>query len=181
MNAQQAAEFLGAHVETVRRLARKSGIPAFKVGKDWRFRREALVRWADGDHLRRQPPRILVVDDEQAIRNLAKRLLETEGYQVSLASGGAEGLTRLDSEAISLILLDLKMPVMNGPAFLERMQEAGYDIPVIIVTGYPDSELVAEAMRHGPITLIAKPIDRQKLMQTVSRELRGAREAQGPQ
>ena len=68
LNAREAAEYLGAHVETVRRLARKGEIPAFKVGKDWRFRRRALLRWNDEHHLRTQPPCVLVVEDEEIER-----------------------------------------------------------------------------------------------------------------
>ena len=72
MNAKEAAQFLGAHVETIRRLARKGEVPAYKVGKDWRFRREALVEWVDGHPVRQKLPNILIVDEEEPIRNLVE-------------------------------------------------------------------------------------------------------------
>jgi len=177
LNAQEAADFLGAHLETVRRLARKGEIPAYKIGKDWRFRQEALISWAEKDHLRRKPSFMLVIDDDDGVRKLIRRFLEAEGYRVCLASDGAEGLAWLNRESVNLILLDLKMPGMNGPEFLKEMRKINHELPVIVATGYPDGDLIAEAVRYGPFTLLAKPINRGQLMQAVRTALNGAREA----
>jgi excisionase family DNA binding protein len=177
LNAQQAADFLGAHVETVRRLARKGNIPSYKMGKDWRFRREALMDWAEKDHLKRKPPSVLVIDDDEGICKVMKRFLEAESYRVYLASDGAEGLAFLNRESANLILLDLKMPGMNGAAFLCEFRKKHGNLPVIVVTGYPDSHLMVEAMKYGPITLLAKPIDRGQLIQAVKTTLGGQRSA----
>ncbi|MFC1494689.1 response regulator [Thermodesulfobacteriota bacterium] len=177
LNAKEAAEFLGAYVETIRRLARKGEIPAYKVGKDWRFRKKALINWAETHHLRLKPPFVLVIDDDDGFRNLMRRFLEANGYRVCLASDGAEGLAWLNKESVNLILLDLKMPGMNGPEFLKEMRKTNYELPVVVATGYPDGNLMVEALRHGPFTLLAKPIDREQLMQAVRTALNGAREA----
>ena len=177
LNAKEAAEFLGAYVETIRRLARKGEIPSYKIGKDWRFRKEALTKWAETHHLRRKPLCLLVIDDDDGVRMLMRRFLEAEGYRVCLASDGAEGLTCLNRESIKLILLDLKMPKMNGPEFLRRCREANPNLPVIVITGYPDSDLMTGAMRYGPITLVAKPIEREPLIHAVHTLLNGTREA----
>ncbi len=176
LNAQEAGHFLGAHVETIRRLARKGDIPAYKIGKDWRFRREALLRWAEESQFNRQAPYVLVIDDEESFRTLIIRFLKPEGYRVLQASSGREGLSLLSDHSVDLILLDLKMPEMNGPEFLRRCRKTNPNLPVIIVTGYPDSDLMAEAMRYGPITLVAKPIEREQIMQAVGSVLSGARE-----
>ena len=177
LNAKEAAELLGAYVETVRRLARKGEIPAYKIGKDWRFRKEALIHWAETQPLGRKPPLVLVIDDDTGVRELMRRFLEAEHYRVCLASDGAEGLAWLNRESVNLILLDLKMPGMNGPQFLSRCREANPILPVIVITGYPDSDLMMEALRHGPITLLAKPIEREQLMLAVHTVLKGAGEA----
>ena len=174
MNTGEAAAFLKAHIETVRRLARRGEIPAFKMGKDWRFRKESLLRWAEEHHLRSKPPSILVLDDDLGVRNLIRRFLEAENFLSHQASNGAEGLAYLKTEIVNLILLDLKMPQMNGPEFLQRLMETGHRPPVIIVTGYPDGDLMAEAMRYGPITLVAKPFEREPLMRAVRTALNGA-------
>lgn len=179
LNAQAAADYLGAHVETVRRLARKGKIPAFKVGKDWRFQRRALLRWIDEHHLRTHPPCVLVVEDEEIARELVKNFLEEKGYRVHLAWDGREGLGCVNNERVDLVLLDLQMPVMNGPEFLRELRQRNQHLPVIILTGYPDSDLMTEALRYGPFTLLAKPFQGKALMQAVDAVLNGARVAQG--
>ena len=177
LNAQEAAIFLRVHVETIRRLARKGDIPAFKVGKDWRFRREALLAWADKHPLGGKPPCILVVDNDQSVRDLMGHYLKADSYHALLAPGCAEGLAYLENENVNLILLDLKMPGMNGPEFLHRLREDGRRLPVIVVTGYPESDLMLKAMRYGPITLLAKPIERAPLIQAVRTALNGTCDA----
>ena len=124
--------------------------------------------------LRRKPPFVLVIDDDAGVRKLMRRYLEAEGYRVCLASVGAEGLAWLNRESVNLILLDLKMPGMNGPEFLKEMRKMNEYLPVIVVTGHPDGDLMAEAVRHGPFTLLAKPIDREQLIQAVITALNGA-------
>lgn len=178
MNAQEAARFLGAHVETVRRLARRGDIPAFKVGKDWRFHREALEQWTATHHQRQARPTVLVVDDEQGIRQTVEYRLSREGLGVLVAADGRKGLEMLRSNPVDLILLDLKMPGMNGPEFLGEMQALGLDTPVIIITGYPDSKMVMEAMTYGPVTLLAKPLTKDMLLRAVRTELGGAYQTQ---
>eukprot|EP01022_Parablepharisma_sp_SALTPOND_P033242 TRINITY_DN88340_c0_g1_i1.p1 TRINITY_DN88340_c0_g1~~TRINITY_DN88340_c0_g1_i1.p1 ORF type:complete len:309 (-),score=62.69 TRINITY_DN88340_c0_g1_i1:668-1594(-) len=174
MNAQEAADYLGAHVETVRRLARRGDIPAFKVGKDWRFRREALEQWIETHHQRHARSTVLVVDDEAAIRQAIEHHLTKEGYGVLHASDGLKGLEALQNNSIDLILLDLKMPAMSGPEFLRQMHDQELEVPVIIITGYPDSDMVMKAMTYGPVTLLAKPIPKDMLLRAVRTELGGA-------
>ena len=113
-----------------------------------------------------------MVDDEPAIRDLIEFHLARDGYEIHQSGNGQEGLRLLRSQAVDLILLDLKMPGMNGSDFLRQMQERGLGLPVIIITGYPDSDLVMEAMRYGPITLLAKPLSKNMLLKAVRTELR---------
>jgi len=163
-NASEAAEFLGAHVETVRRLARRGRIPSFKVGKDWRFRKADLLHWAENHHLRNQPPVILVVDDDRPVRDLARQIFERQGYQVREVSDGIEGLAAFNRENVQLILLDLQMPTMNGVEFLAHLRRFDKNVPVILITGYPDSELITEAMQQSPVLLLPKPIEKEMLL-----------------
>ena len=176
LNAKEAAAFLGGHVETIRRLARRGDIPAYKIGKDWRFRREALLRWAEEQHLLRKPPCVLAVDDDPIVRKLITRLLEPEGFQVVTAGSGMDALAYLEKESADLILLDLKMPEMNGAEFLAELRKLDPELPVIFITSYPESNLVVEAMRYGPFMLLAKPIEGEHLIRSVKRELNGRTE-----
>ena len=75
LNARQAAAFLGVHIETVRRLARRREIPSFKVGTDWRFSKETLRRWFEKQGPRTRPGTVLVVDDDPPVLRSISRMV----------------------------------------------------------------------------------------------------------
>ncbi|MBI5598705.1 MAG: response regulator [Deltaproteobacteria bacterium] len=81
--------------------------------------------------------RVLVVDDEEGIRLLYKEELEEEGCSVELAASGEEALKRLEASSIDLVLLDIKMPGMDGVEVLRKIKEKWKDLPVILCTAYP--------------------------------------------
>jgi DNA-binding response OmpR family regulator len=81
--------------------------------------------------------RILVVDDEEGLRLLYKEELEDEGAEVIVASSGQEALDKLDDNEVDLVLLDIKMPGMDGVEVLRRVKEKFSDMPVILCTAYP--------------------------------------------
>ena len=171
LNVADAAAWLGVHIQTMRRLARQKKLPAFKLGRDWRFRRQALVQWADAQHRVDTPGRdacsVLVIDDDDGVARGLSRLLGGFGCQARLASGGIDGLAQVAQAVPDLILLDLVMPEMNGPEFLAELRRVHPELPVAIVTGYPDSELMIEATRYAPVMLLAKPIEPELLERTV--------------
>lgn len=175
LNAQEAAKLLGAHVETIRRMARKGKIPAFKVGKDWRFRQAALLNWSETNPDLRRKANLLVIDDDAGVRKLMHRYFEPMGYALRSTASGVEGLECINKDAIDIVLLDLAMPVMDGPVFMRELRKIQPDIPVIIVTGYPDGKLMMEASRFGPLMLIPKPIEKKMLLSAVNLALNGVR------
>ena len=166
-NAREASIFLNAHVETIRRLARKGNIPSFKVGKDWRFRKEDLIKWSQSHHLRNQMPAVLIVDDESSIRSYLRKFFQKKGFLVFEAENGKSGLECLKKDTVNLILLDLKMPEMNGAEFLAELRQEKIKIPVILITGYPESHLIHDAMQYSPLLLMLKPVDKNQLFDTV--------------
>lgn len=180
LDALAAAELLNVHVETLRRLARRGEIPSFKVGKDWRFERGALERWANGQRAVVQPvlpsppprkpserPLVLVVDDEERVRSSLLGMLDRLGCRGVAAADGAAALELLGRETPALVLLDLMMPRMSGPEVLRRIRATHQELPVVIVTGHPDSALMTEAMDHGPLLLLSKPVSAAQLTRTV--------------
>jgi excisionase family DNA binding protein len=163
MDALDAAAFLGVHVETIRRLARRGEIPSFKVGKDWRFRRDALERWSDTQRAGGKPALVMTVDDEIEVCRTICRMVQRLGYSALHATDGEAGLKLLSRDVPGLILLDLAMPGMSGVEFLRELRATHPELPVAIVTGRPDSDLMVEAMKYGPLMIVSKPVAEQQL------------------
>ena len=175
LDAQEAAGLLGAHVETLRRLARKGAVPAYKIGKDWRFNKQTLTRWLENQQGRHQAPLVLVVDDEPGIRNVLTAFMKQDGYRVTAAADGQQALAAAQRALPDVVLLDLMLPDMHGVAVLKALRNLKADLPVIMITGYPDSRLIAEALLHPPVTLLPKPVAGDVLLKTVRMVLDGAR------
>jgi excisionase family DNA binding protein len=161
----EAAAFLGAHEQTIRRLARRGAIPCFKVGRDWRFRREALVKWSEAQPSGAATCSVLIIDDEERVCRMMGKILERIGCVVRQTTRAKEGLELVREDAPDVILLDLVMPDMNGPRFLAELRKTHPELPV--VTGYPDSELMAQASQYAPVMMLAKPVERELLERTV--------------
>lgn len=170
LNIAKAAAYLGIHIQTLRRLTRQNRVPGFKVGREWRFRRETLIKWADEQHLRFDAPAsclVYVVDDEaeagQALVNALRRI----GCEARRATTGARGMALIAEQVPDLVLLDLKMPDMTAPRFLAELRKTQPNLPVAIVTGHPGSDLMIEAAQHAPVMVVLKPVEREQLERTV--------------
>jgi len=112
---------------------------------------------------------LLVVDDEQDIRDASERILSRIGYQVQKASRGDEALDILNKNSIDIVLLDLKMPGMDGMEVLARIRERSTEIQVIVITGYATVETAIEAMKQGAYDFIPKPFEPDQLRIVVNR------------
>lgn len=110
---------------------------------------------------------ILIVDDEPQIRNSLKDILEFEEYTVSEATDGLDGLAKIKKTSFDLILLDIKMPKMDGMETLERIQILRPDIPVIMISGHANIDTAVEAVKKGAFDFIAKPLDLNRLLITI--------------
>ncbi len=110
---------------------------------------------------------ILIVDDERAIRNTLRDILEYEKLQVDEAADGKEGWEKIRKGKHDLILCDIKMPGMDGMELLVKMQEAGIDTPVIMISGHGNIETAVEAVKKGAYDFIQKPLDLNRLLVTL--------------
>ncbi len=110
--------------------------------------------------------RILIIDDERAIRNALREILEYENYQVDDAEDGPTGIELLGKETYDVILCDIKMPRMDGIEVLDHIQETT-DAPVVMISGHGTIETAVEAIRKGAYDFIAKPLDLNRLLITL--------------
>lgn len=118
------------------------------------------------------PERILVVDDEEPIREIVSSMLASAGYQCSQAGTGIEALSVLDSgKQFELMLSDLMMAELDGIGLLERTKEKYPDMPVIMVTAVHDISVALAAIRNGAYDYLLKPFEREQLLATVRRAL----------
>ena len=111
--------------------------------------------------------RLLVVDDEEAVRNLLQRILEGAGYQVTTAANGREALYQVSLGETDVVLLDIKMPEMSGIEVLSKLATDSPDICAIMVTSVVDTETAVEAMKLGAYDYILKPFNRDNVLQKV--------------
>lgn len=115
--------------------------------------------------------KILVIDDERAIRNTLKEILEFEGYTVEVAENGRIGLERALSNAFDLIFTDIKMPEMDGMEFLQAYREGmaqqnSVEVPVVVITGHGSVDTAVESLKGGAFDFIQKPLDLNRLLVT---------------
>ena len=117
------------------------------------------------------PVCILVVDDEQGIRQGSKRIIDRMGGRALTASTGEEGLAIVEKENVDIVLLDLKMPGMDGMEVLNTIQERWPEILVIVITGFATIETAIEAMKKGAYDFIPKPFEPDQLRIVVNRAM----------
>jgi len=111
--------------------------------------------------------RILVIDDEKNMRHMLAVLLEKEGYGVATAGDGKEGLDLAGATYFDVILCDLKMPVMDGMAFLEKFQEMKLESTVIVMSAYGTLDTAIEAMKRGAYDYVSKPFKADEILLTL--------------
>ncbi|MBE7558992.1 response regulator [bacterium] len=167
MDAHEAAEYLKVNVQTLRRLARDNEIPSFKVGGAWRFKRSTLDAWVSRRQDRGSSPTILLVDDDELVRGVLERILRDCGFEVAVCESGQEALLYLERHAPQLLIIDLMMPGMDGVETLRAVRARFDFLPVILVTGYPDSDLLAQALQYSPFALLPKPLRTSQLLEAV--------------
>jgi DNA-binding NtrC family response regulator len=113
-------------------------------------------------------PRILVVDDEHALRLTIAANLELEGFDVVEADGAAQALERIEEGSFDLVLSDVRMPGMNGVDLFRAIRARRPDLPVILMTAFALEGLVQEALREGVFTLLPKPFAIEHLVAAIS-------------
>ena len=166
LTVKETAKYLRIPLPTVYYLVQRGQLPAIQIGGRWRIKKNAL----DKDIVKEEKsgqPTVLVVDDDESLQNLFKLFLKKIGFSRVVVGTVKEAIAALEKQRFDLVFLDLKLP--DGPAddvydFVKREQP---DCPIIIITGYPDSEMLDRILAKGPITVLKKPLKTEQLQQTV--------------
>ncbi len=124
--------------------------------------------------------KILIIDDEEEVREVLRIQLESVNYNVIEASDGEEGvkMMKLGSNLlqVGMIICDIRMPKVNGIEAIDYLKRNAPSIPIIVLTGYPDSELAVSLMKKGVKDYMVKPIEKEKLLAKVAEILAAPQE-----
>ncbi|MBR4166213.1 MAG: sigma-54-dependent Fis family transcriptional regulator [Bacteroidales bacterium] len=111
--------------------------------------------------------KILIVDDERAIRNSLKEILGDEGYDVDIAEDGPSALAKVDKEKYDVIFCDIKMPGMDGTEVLDKLVADGVDAAIVMISGHGDIATAVECIKKGAFDFIQKPLDLNRILITI--------------
>ena len=111
-------------------------------------------------------PRILIADDEEGIRE-SLNLILGDAYDLAFARDGEETLKAAEANQFALILLDVKMPKLDGIEVLKRLKAANNVTPVVVLTAYQSVELAQEAVKLGAMNYLPKPFEREEILRAV--------------
>lgn len=170
MTLQEVASYLRVTKQTIYRFLEKRGMPATKVGRQWRFEKAEINVWLQQSSAGKAA-KILVIDDDETMCSLFKDTLEDLGHMITTTTESAEGLELVRKRDYDLVFLDLKMPGMDGAELFRRIKEVKRKLPVTIITGYPDSELMRRALAHGPFGVMNKPFSSSDILDAVENYL----------
>jgi two-component system nitrogen regulation response regulator NtrX len=111
--------------------------------------------------------KILIIDDERAIRRALKEILEFEGFEIEEAENGKEGLDKAKSGAFEIIFCDIKMPLMDGMEVLDELLKLKVETPLIMISGHGNIDTAVQAIKKGAFDFIEKPLDLNRILVTI--------------
>ena len=169
LTTEEVLAYLQVNLRTVYRLIKDKKMPAVRVGRQWRFRKRDIEAWLNSQRAesatalpapavdRGEGRRVLVVDDEESIRELLSKTLAIERYEVDTAVDAAGALDRMRASDYDLLIADLKMPGMDGLTLIRKAKSLNADLRIIIITGYSSESSAIEAVNLGVNGYLTKP------------------------
>jgi len=142
-----------------------------KVGSQWRFDEALIKNWLL-HYSTEVKYTILVIDDDESICFLLKNMLEDGGHIVTTVSESLIGIELVKNRDYDFVFLDLKMPGMDAAELFKQLRANKPKLPVAIITGYPDSDLMTEALAYGPFCIMKKPFTEADIMSGINNYLR---------
>jgi len=135
------------------------------VSNQWRFTEGLINKW-----LWNQIPKekkVLVVDNDEVICDLLKNIISSDGHRVVAVQNGVEAIKWIKISTFDLVFLDLAMPDISGVEVLKQIKEINSNLPVVIITGYPDSELMDQVLELGSISVVKKPFTKNQISSVI--------------
>ena len=166
LTVKETAEYLRIPLPTVYYLVQRGKIPAIQIGGRWRIKKSSL----DRDVLHQDTPgqpTVLVVDDDPGLQDLFRTFLKTIGFSRVVVGTATEAIKSLRKQKFDLMFLDLQLPDAPGDQVYKTAKQIDPDLNVIVITGYPDSEILDRILQVSPVTVLKKPLKVQQLYQTV--------------
>jgi excisionase family DNA binding protein len=178
LTTEEVLDYLQVNLRTVYRLIKRGRIPAIRVGRQWRFRKRDIDAWLAGNQGQTpsrssglERPRVLVVDDEEAVRDLIAKTLTMADYEVNCASDGQAALDALKDTDFDLLITDLRMPGMDGLTVIRQARRLSPSLPIIIITGYSTEASAIEAINLGVCGYLTKPFRLPRILSVAARAL----------
>ncbi len=166
LTVKETAKYLRIPLPTVYYLVQRGQLPAIQIGGRWRIKKDSL----DKDVLKEDrsgQPTVLVVDDDVSLQNLFKVFLKKIGFSRVVVGTVKDAIAALEKQHFDLLFLDLKLP--DGPAddVYDAAKEIDPELPIVVITGYPDSSMLNRILTKGPVTVLKKPLKVDQIKQTV--------------
>ena len=179
LTTEEVLEYLQVNLRTVYRLIKTKSIPAVRVGRQWRFKRQDIDAWLAGRAAAGHTPaaqnarrRLLLVDDDEGTRVLLAKMLERD-YDVETAvdgTGALDALRRAGSR-YDLMISDLNMPGMDGIALIREVKAISPTLPIIIITGYSSEKSAIDAVNLRVAGYLTKPLRDSQVLEAAARAL----------
>ena len=166
LTVKETSEYLRIPLPTVYYLVQRGKIPAIQIGGRWRIKKSAL----DRDVLRQDKqgqPTVLVVDDDPVLQDLFQTFLKKIGFSRVVVGTAKDAIKSLRKQKFDLMFLDLQLPDAPGDEVYKTAKRIDRDLNVIVITGYPDSEILDRILQVSPVTVLKKPLKVEQLYQTV--------------
>ena len=166
LTVKETAEYLRIPLPTVYYLVQRGKIPAIQIGGRYRIKKSAL----DHDILRQDKqgqPTVLVVDDDLGVQDLFRTFLKQIGFSRVVVGTATEAIKSLRKQKFDLMFLDLQLPDAPGDQVYKTAKQIDPDLNVIVITGYPDSEILDRILQVSPVTVLKKPLKVEQLNQMV--------------
>jgi excisionase family DNA binding protein len=158
ITVKETAEYLNIPLPTVYYLVQRGQLPAVQIGGRWRVKKDLL----DSEVLRKEgqgtQPTVLVVDDDEGLQSMFKLFLKRSGFARVVVGTGREALAALEKQRFDLCFLDLQLPDIMGDEIYRNAKRFQPELPIVIITGYPDSQMIDNILQHGPVTVLRKPL-----------------------